>query len=513
MSATTRIENNANESTGYRNPAIPLILFFISLAFRLSLICKGPFNMDCLDLVLKAEQTIKTGLLQFMYGSGYPLHVLSATVGILIGKIFGSPDPFFIVNFLSVLYSSLAVPFVFGIGRILSGTTLGGIFTALIFMFNPLVLSESLYGTSHAPALLFITGTLYHFLLFMEKQDTRRMLLAAFFLGLLGATRLQDLTFLSVALSFLWLSLFYSSEKKWPVVWRGLTFFVFAAAIALSFYLPFLSEAQRAGYLAQWERFKFDSLWVNDPTFYYDAVFKVRDLLMDAISPLGLALSTVGFWFLWLKNKYHAGMLLILISFTCISLIFVSTTVMRFLLLPVTAIILSSGCGLVYLASKHRYFKLLPLLCCWILIVACLLPYMTVFQTRHNKNILPDYARWTRTVAGPDAVIIAHDDKRFFSYFGGLETLHRPANAFAISDERLSLFKDNLDGLLAHGKPVYITLIGLLAYDPELQFSNFFKKHYHMEYAGTALYEDWHLGGMYNRIFYLPLLRVYPKRL
>jgi hypothetical protein len=489
------------------NLAISITLFLVSLLFRLSLITKGPYHMDCLDLVIRAEETLKTGVLQFMYGSGYPVHVISASLGLLIGKIFKSTDPFFIVNFISVVYSSLTVPFIFGIGRIISKNTIGGIFAALIFTFNPLVLSESLYGTSHAPAIFFLAASVYNLLVFIEQGTKKRLVIAALLFGLLGATRLQDMTFMMVPIGFLWLYLFLSKNNNRSILSHALLFFAVSILAASLFYLPYLIF-QREAYLSQWQRFKFDSLWVNDWWFYYDSIFKIQEFMLQAVSPLCISLSLVGFWYLWLRDKINFGLLMLWIIFPCVAYIFFSTTVMRFIILPATALMISAGYGLAYLYNLKSYLRIGTVICCIILITASLLPYVNLFYLRHSKDILPSYARWTSRITGPDAVVIAHDDKRFFSYFGKLEILHRPANFFYIPDEKLHTFKAELDKLLDREKPVYITLVGLLAYDPDKKFSEFFLSNYAIEEVGSALYDDWHLGGMYNRIFYLPLLKV-----
>jgi hypothetical protein len=68
-----------------------------------------------------------------------------------------------------------------------------------------------------------------------------------------------------------------------------------------------------------------------------------------------------------------------------------------------------------------------------------------------------------------------------------------------------------LDGLLEKNIPVYITSVGINAYDPERKFSSRIRKHYDLRLVGARLYEDWHRGELKQKIFRNRLYRLTKK--
>ena len=95
----------------------PVLLFLLSLILRLSLLRKGPFDIDCLNLIVQSQETLATLRLHSLYGTGYPLVVFLACLFIVIMKFIGITDLAFCVNAMKAreaLYSLTCCSFVSG---------------------------------------------------------------------------------------------------------------------------------------------------------------------------------------------------------------------------------------------------------------------------------------------------------------------------------------------------------------------------------------------------------------
>ena len=142
---------------------IPLLLFFISFLLRLSLISKGPYHLDSLNLTLLAEKTLETGSLQSQFGPGYPLTVILAALFIFVSRIFSQNDPILAVNFMSVVFSSLCIPVFYAITDKLFGR-LTAFLSAIMFSLSPIFLGVSVFGKSHTPSLFCLLVGLFYLL-------------------------------------------------------------------------------------------------------------------------------------------------------------------------------------------------------------------------------------------------------------------------------------------------------------------------------------------------------------
>ena len=133
---------------------IPGIIFLISFLFFLGLISIGPVSIDCLDLAVKSQATIDTHHLHYLYGSGYPLMILLGSLFITLAKSIGITDPVLAVNFISVLFGSLAL-LVFCLWLQEIAGSLTAVLGSILLLFNPIYMDVSTYGLNHTPALCF----------------------------------------------------------------------------------------------------------------------------------------------------------------------------------------------------------------------------------------------------------------------------------------------------------------------------------------------------------------------
>ena len=155
---------------------IPFFLFLLSFLLRLSLISKGSFHVDCLNLAIQAEQTLETHSIHHLFGSGYPLTVILGAIFILISRIFSVRDPVIAVNLMSVVFSSLCVLANYSLVKKLLGKT-AALFSSILLSLFPPFLVLSVYGKSHTPSLFFLLAGISSLLSFQttgKKQHIRR---------------------------------------------------------------------------------------------------------------------------------------------------------------------------------------------------------------------------------------------------------------------------------------------------------------------------------------------------
>jgi len=117
-----------------------------------------------------------------------------------------------------------------------------------------------------------------------------------------------------------------------------------------------------------------------------------------------------------------------------------------------------------------------------------------IFKLRHEKALLPDYARWISSVTESNATIISTDDRIFIEHYGKRKTAHNPCGLYYVNKGSLPGFKEWLDEKLKKGTPVYITGSGLATGDKTKEFRMFMLENYQIIYIGKHLSEDWHQG-------------------
>src|SRR5436190_3864402 len=86
----------------------PIAVGLLSFWLNWSLMSKGPYHLDCLDLVIKADDRVLNGHIRPLYGPGYPLTVFMAALFHFIARLFSIQDPALAVNFMSVVFGALS---------------------------------------------------------------------------------------------------------------------------------------------------------------------------------------------------------------------------------------------------------------------------------------------------------------------------------------------------------------------------------------------------------------------
>ena len=491
---------------------LPFTLFLFSFLLRLSLISKGPYHLDCLNLAVLAERTLETGSLQNQFGSGYPLTVLFGALFIFVSRIFSQNDPVFAVNLMSVVFSSLAIPALYAVSNKLFGR-LAAFLSSILFSVSPIFLGISVYGKSHTPSIFFLLTGLYFLLSFLETHDRKLLLISGVFIGSMGAARLQDMILMTVPISFLCIFGTTAVQSR-PLKEKFENLFIFwvtAFVIVAGFHLPYLIQKDHVHYLDNLSIFWQQGAAINFRGFFSQSLIASFVFLLINFTEAGLMIAVIGLSFMAQKSRRLLIFLLLLIGLPLLFYGNLYSSVPRFFAFILPPFILAQGYLFARSVKINATFRVISLaVYCTILYLMFTFIFPLVYA-RHAYALLPDYAKWVSEKIEKNAYFITTDDRPFYIHYGQFNFLFRPIDSFHLEDTVLADFKREIDELLDNDIPVYTTSVGLFAYDPRRKYSSLIMNNYDLEIVGTKLFEDWHRGVLKQMIFYNPLIRLKKK--
>ncbi len=493
--------------------ATPLTLTILSFLFYLSLISKGPYHLDCLHLAIQAEKTIATGEMQHLFGFGYPLTVLLGAFFVFLGRLFSLGDPVTLVNFMSVVFSSLCILPFYKIGRELLDQR-AAFYSTVTFSLFPIFLGLSQYGKNHTVSLFFLLLGIHYLLEFQKTSLNRYLLLAILSLAGMGANRLQDLLLMFIPLSFLFLFPPYRNEIK--LSRRSFTslilFWILTALIVLSFHFPFLIGENQQSYTNQFSEFWKMGFSQNFAGFVSPYLWHSLKIHFVTLTPVGLVMAFIGLILLSPKSRYA---FLFLILWFVIPLLFygnLKTTVPRLLLLSSVPLIIAQGGVYSRLSLINPSFRFVTFGIFAGINLLLLSIFYPIFSFRHQNALYVDFAHWVSEKTEENAHIITADDGLFISHYGNRAVIPQLNNLYSSSQDRWKNFKANIDALLEKDIPVYITGAGMYNNNLDLIFPNQINQNYQMTLIGRHLIEDWHRGEIIQDVSSGLLFKVEPRR-
>lgn len=499
-----------------RFPITFLLIFLLSFVLRISLISKGPYNIDCLKLALEAENTLLTGQLGQMLGTGYPLTVILGALFVLLLKVFNIPDPVLAVNFMSVVASSLAVLSFYFLARELFGRT-AALFSSIMFSICPIFLGISVYGKSQPLNMALLITGIYFLAVHKREKFISSLVLGGVFLGCAGANRLHEMVLLFFPISYLLMCPISKTggegSRKKRVKWN--TFFIFwslVGMIAALGHLPYFIQKGSAAYLShisKWFDFGFHDKFVLG---FSPRIWTRVGYLAGSLTWAGIAVFLGG---VFLLVKMNRKMLLFLILWIFFPYVFYSNSSMsvtpRYFAIILPPVLLVQGHMFSYLVNKHKALKVASVILFLVISNVLWLRIYPPLKVRHENAYLPQYARWLSRKTQTGARIITSDESLFIKYYGGRSPLGRPLRARRIDQSELDQFKKKVDILLDDQVPVYIHSVSLLSYDPGGYFARFVGRSYNLTWVGVAPYEGWHRGEMISDVFPNHLYKVEKK--
>jgi len=493
---------------------IPVLLFLFSFLIRFFLISKGPYHIDCLNLAIVVEKTLESHSLQNLFGSGYPLTVLLGALFTWALRISSVKDPFFAINLMSVVFSSLCIPVFYAIGSKLFDK-LTAFLASLILSLTPIFLGISVFGKSHTPSIFFLLAGIYFLLAFLGSHNKKHLLLSSIAIGLMGAARLQDMILMMIPISFLCLfGISKDPQKPSPpsakreILGNILLFWGLAIGIVIIFHLPYLSNEYRLNYINNVFAFWHQGVPGNFKGLFSQSLIVSIIFLLITFTETGMILSIIGLLCIYKKSPRLLFFFLLWIGIPLFFYGNLYTTVPRFFALILPPLALAQGYMFAKLMKINFKFRMIStsVYCTTLyLIFAFIFPLLYV---RHTRALLPEYTQWVEKTIEKDAYLIASDDALFYSYFSTVNILYRPAHFRSLEEPGLDAFKQRLDALLNDNIPVYITSVGLYAYDPEMKFSSLIENNYTLKIVGKNIYEDWHRGVLKQKILDNYLIRI-----
>ncbi len=488
----------------------PLFLFFASLFLRLSLISKGPYHLDCLALAINAQNTLENHQLYYQFGSGYPLTVLMGSFFFAATQWFAGNDPVFAVNFMSVILSSLSVSiFYLFIKNTLNASS--AFFSALFLSLHPIFLTLSVYGNSHVVCIFFLLLSLY---VLTNPHQKFRYFFFSLFLGLMGASRLQDMILMIIPLSLfsiIWdKNTFSKCQQKFVLLGICL---LGSGIVAGAFHIPFLVGKTSSLYSSQFQTFWNIGLTENFCGLFSTFLLRSIQIISFSTTLPGILICWVGLTKIFKENPPIAFLALL---WFWIPLFFygnIITSVPRFFLISIVPLCFAFGYGIdSLLCTKKQTVKLALAFACGVVLLLCnITNIFPILYFRHTNALLPSWAKYINTNTNPQAVIITGDDEMFIKHYGKRQILSRPRSMHRLDKEELNIFNRALQDKLSSGADIYITGMGLFSYDADNVFSSFIKNHYRLEYYASGKYEDWHSGELFLEDITEPLYRIYKK--
>ncbi len=490
---------------------IPLLLFFISFIPRLLLLSQGPFHLDALNLAIQSAETLRTHQLHFLFGSGYPLTVLLGTLFVWLSSLAGVDDPVRSVNLMSAFFGAFSTIALYMVGlKFFDRKT--ALLSALLFSLNPLVLTLSTYGMGHMPALFFLLATIYFL---SDPADVRRLLIAGFLSGLVGASRIQDWLLMLAPLA----TLFFRPSGpangpggRSPREFLLRAFFIFtglSGIVLFILHLPYIFQGP--GYTGQVGTFFQLAITENIRSIFSYSMLVAGKYVVQILSWPGTIVALAGMYLFSRENRHFARFLglWIIVPFLFYGSLYTLST--RFLVIVLAPLALLQGYCLARLFSYGRIFRLSALLALGTISCVNLATVSPLLAFRHQHAPMSDFARWVGQVTEPDARVIAVDHCLFLQHYARRPCLYRPCNYFDNPQEALAQFRASLDGLLRSGTPVYIITPGLYTYDPGQSFSSMMISHYQLIPVGERTVEEWYRAGIYPEFSEYTLYRILPK--
>lgn len=483
-------------------------IFLASLLLRFGLMSRGPYHLDALNLAVAAGRFSRGGGLDPLLGPGYPLTVILGGAGDALLRCFGLSDPVIAVNVMSAVTGAAAVVFFYGLARQFL-KPLWALTAALMFSVNPVFLGISLYGKSHAPSVMFLLAGFLALIRGCSSGSRAYLTAAAAGIGLMGAARFQDMILVMPAVM---LAPFVFGGSRRSVSSKAVTAVSVAAAatgLAGLFHLPFLLNTAGTGYAEDMSWFVASGVTDNFRGLLSPGWFVSLDILLQSLTVAGLIGAVFGAIALARSDR---GRLLWLAVWLLVPVAFYGnlwTTVPRFFafVLPVPLILLLFGVQQIW--PRGRILRAALVL---MIGVSAMLPFARrypVFVFRHQRALLPDFARWVQERVPPGSLIITSDACEFYRYYGeDLECLVRPVNPYGTEGHDLEEFRALIRSHLSDGKNIFISDIGLYSYNPREIFSRGLQRHFHVEEVGSHLYESWHKGELELFVSRVRLYRV-----
>lgn len=475
-----------------------------ALAVRVGQLSKGPYHSDCLLLAVQSQKIVNTGRMHYLQSSGLPLTALAGAMFVALYRAGHDIDlAVTAVNMMSAVCGALSVGFLYlFVRRFLdeAAARLAAVFAVI----NPFLVGLATFGNSHAPALLFLTAALYFAACYRQEGRRVQAVLAGIALGLMGAARIQDLVVMAPAVFFLTARAPDSTGRRDHRINLVLPW-VIAAAVVVATYLPkFMSPDTSAA--EEVGGFLYVHLLRHLDPLPLEGYANILESLLQTFTPFDWAAMAAGVIVLAVRRRTFELIFLALWFFVPV-VVFgqLAFFVFRFLIVTVVALLVLEAAALAALWRRNRKWGAVVSLLLIAMMITGAARYYTIYYDRHQHARLVDFFRWIGETTEPQAYVVERDHSAWVEHYAQ----RRFIGADRSTAEGIARFRQTLDGLLAAGAPVYVTKHGLL--DRSDRFRRTMVENYRLEYVGSRMMEDWHLGFMRRVVTSNDLLKIHPR--
>lgn len=440
-------------------PWIAILLFGVAFILYFSFIGKGSYHPDTLIYLLQVEKTLSTGHLQ-PYLTGYNIPMILGVLAVSVGKLLGLNDPVLLLNFLNVFFGAMGVvAFFLFLREIFDGPT--AMISAGLLLILPMYFSLSTFGGSQIIAMFFLLLGCYFLMRFAHGRDT--VWGAVIALGLLGASRPQELVFLFLPVTYvLWhvlkgKSAFLRGTVRYRRTFECALFWLFVGGIILIVPLPFLFHDGKFPGIQDIKGLYIAYITPNPthvPVLYRMFAFSLQTVFHELTSP-ALICALGGVFFLFKKDRRILAFLLLwlLCAFVFYTSLFHKIMpTERYLLLCMPPLLALMGYFLRHLLVSGgcilKWMVMVIIGGLGIVYFQRVIPPLTI---RHAVAVNNDFALWVATRTEPEAVIFASDETTFIKEFGRRDAIILPYGDVAA-------WVGRAEEALGRGKAVYLVL-------------------------------------------------------
>jgi len=382
--------------------------------------------------------------------------------------------------------------------------------SSLLLSTLPLHWSLSTFAGSQISALFFLFLGLYF--LSAPKSNSKALLYSAISFGFFWSCRPQELFFMALPISYLYLSQPRSPEGKDTThnSTSFINFFIWGAIILLTIFLipiPFLSHKGMPPNFSTIRNLY--HAWPapnpNDPSLILLMFRFGLILLARNISYLIIFSVIPGLILMWKKNPRFVKFLLLWIFCAFAGYVGLFNKIMisdRYLLLAAPPFLIASAYLFsLLLNNRNKFIRMGTLLLFFFILNLFSVQIIPALSFRHNKDVNLELSQWLARITEDNAIIIAQNDENCLNQYGQRKAIHEPSTP----EEFVRLGQE-----ITQGHPVYV-LIPKIKSDAYPEFLGYLQNHYRLKFMGRTISEWWSQGTTNLQIIYQRLYKIESK--
>ena len=458
---------------------IILFLFLFSFLLRLAFINDGLFHHDSVQLAKAVQKTIDTGKVHSAVGGREGFVIVNSLLFPFLKNILRTQSNDFILNLITVLFSSLSIIFVYLFTKELLENKAAAFFSSIMFSLAPVFLSVTTYVKSHGMAVFFAICSGYLLIKGIKTNKVYYKLGFGFLFGFSLFVRITNAFYLIPFLILYFFSVKIIDKKfefyKGPLYDLGLYLFPLVIMVILLVFVEYPTIVAQIS--------------ANKIPINLQEIFRQLLLsfiyLLKSITWLGFLLVLMCF-LVFLKKKEYAkiGFYLAWIVIPFLYFGSLKTTSPRFLIPILLPLIMLMSLAIIYIWKEYPDLSKILLITVLMIMVLSIYP---IIKLRHEFSSPKEYALFIKNNTEDNAFIIARDDVIFLQHYTQRATIGHPLKLF---EQQKGYMLASVIDSLNNKTPVYVgtkmlTLAGNI-------LNRTLHPNFDLEYIDSIYVEDYH---------------------